>query len=238
MWTVQSSFLRFTLLIGFFCLSCSGDRGPVDPVEDVVQVSGTIRSWVCRNGFNPQPSLDRLYVRDWRGSATIVSIDSLGQHDSCFADDSSEYQIELAPGTYDLVLETDHNYPETLFAVTMGKDTIIDWEIDVWWYDSDSLTFRIAYELASDSLGETAERAYLMFLNDRIGNMLEIESARREVYWPDNDPNFYSPGYALSVRPGFRLWQAFEAAKDVLDEYKSFFPEHTSLYAHAVVCLW
>lgn len=238
MWTVQPRFLGFTLVAGVICLSCSGDRAPVDPVENVVRVSGTIRSWVCRNGFNPQPSLDRLYVRDWRGSAELTFVDSLGRQDSCFADDSSEYKIELTPGRYDLVLETDHNYPETLFAVAVAKDTVLDWEIDVWWYDGDSLTFRIVYDLVSDSLGETAERAYLMFLNDRIGNMLEIESARRAVYWPDHDPNSYSPGYAMAVRPGFRIWQVIEAANDVLDEYGSFFPEHTSLYAHGVLCLW
>lgn len=234
---IQRCTISVVLIIIILAIACDQDDKPTSPASDKVRVTGTISSWTCRSVEYPSPSADFRYAVDGQAAAKVAFVDSLGHHDSCLTDDSSKYVIYVRPGTYDIILETGHSFPDTLTGVAVTHDTAVNLSFRIGWLDADSIQFGILFDPPSDSIGEASERAYLMFLNDRVGNMLEIDSATRRSNIYDYGPPVMYVSYNLTINSNYRMWEVLMACYPVLEEYQSFFPEYVDLYPRVFICM-
>ena len=233
-----SGVFSVVVIVVLFLVTCSVDRSTTGPTQDTVKVSGRIISLYCPGSIPPIYSTDN-YAVDWNGRAKIAFIDSAGQHDSCFIDDSSDYTIDIPSGTYDILLETDHALPQLYPGINITADTTIDISFRLEWLTRDTVSLHFVYYDAADSIGEINERAFLLFLGDRTNNMLRIDQVTRIAWvYYEIEPPWMSAIYRVPISSLFRSWQVFAKCDSVFEEYPNFFPEGTYVGDRGYVCFY
>ncbi|MEW6051893.1 MAG: hypothetical protein AB1644_12640 [Candidatus Zixiibacteriota bacterium] len=213
------------LVLGFLCWSCSDDDQPIKP-EVLNSVTGQVVAWRCelRDPVNNPPG-GYPYASLTERRALLTFVDSSGKSDSCLTDDSSWFEIQLPSGLYSLIVETDFTYPDTVQEVRVTHDIVFD--VDVWWQwvFADTLLAVFPYRNPDDSLGELVERAYLQFLQDRVGDVIHQSAAprRMRVIFPDTNEWLYVY-YSIPLAPEIRMWHVYDEVRQILQDYASFFP--------------
>ena len=233
-------YLVMSLAILSFCgiISCSDEEKLVyisDSDVVNVEVSGTVYAYHCGwlEGYNGSTR----YTVSTGVKATIKFL-RLGDYSYIFeTDDSSDYEILIDTGTYDIIVEIDHSFPVTKERVFIGNDTTVDFEFFYVTEVPDTLSLEFYYNPASDSLGEEAEMNYLNSLNSRLRNVFDIENCTKRIY-EGQFLSTYHVYYYTTYDTSYYFWEIVESANNILAIYESEYPEELDVQFLSFFCLF
>ncbi len=228
------------LVILSFCgiLSCSDEEKLVyisDSDVVNVEVSGTVYAYYC-GWFEGYNGSTRYTVAT--GEKATIKFLRLGDYSYIFeTDDSSDYKMLIDTGTYDIIVEIGHSFPDTAENVYIANDTTIDFEFIYATLIPDTLSLEFYYNPAADSLGEEVETNHLNSLNGRLGNVLDIENCTRTAHY-SQILGSYHVYYYTAFDTSYYFWQVVEAANNILAIYESVYPEELDVHFFAIYCLF
>jgi len=226
--------IYFMIMIGVFLslVSCSGDD-PVSSIAGDTRITGQVRAYICEINDDSYYYYGENYYKTYYSlvtgrEATVKFIDPGEGVYTVETDDSSRFMAMLDSGTYNIVVEIWHAWPDTFYYVSIPGDTFMDLQILYDYLSLGSLDLYFRYEPASDSLGEYMERYYLDRLSLKTGNLLYVD---RAIKTPgiSNRPEYWYHYYKVPVDPSRPLWMIYDEIKQELDDPMNGFPEEMRL---------
>ena len=224
------------LVLVFVITGCSDDGNPVG-VSGANHVTGQVMIYLCtlwEDDFNNW-GWDHRYTVTTGEKAEVRLVFPNGQSRQILTDDSSAFLYVLDSGTYDIIVQTPHSYPDTFSNVEIATDTTLKLKILFDYLETDHLTFYYRYNSGLDSLGERLERHYLEKIDQSIGNDLRLDLAKRTIDTVYMSDIYYIKYRIPTTRPRY-LWMTYEKARWLLERESCEFPETLKLNYLGYIC--
>jgi len=234
---LRLSSIMLLLIAAALIFSCSDDEKIVnidDPDIFNVEVTGTVYAYYC-NPYQEYNGSDRYTVST--GMKATIEFLRVGDYSYIFkTDDSSNYEMQIDTGTYDIVLKNDHAFPDTIMNVEIAGDTVIDFEFLYATLWPDTLSLEFYYNPDSDSLGESTQVALMNSLNGALGHILDIDQRIRR----DHHGGYGSYGvyYEVPFDTGYYFWEVWLAATSELEAAEHIFPYEMDVHFLPIMCLF
>lgn len=240
--------------------TCTEERHINRSIADPVHVHGTVRAWRCGigdwvNNSPLEPDWLRFSVRTGE-PASVTFIQDNGPRRTVETDESSDFDLHLSQGSYEIVVETGYSYPpDSIDNVHLdaGDTTIV---LDIVYDVMDPLNILCAfnYDSGEDTLGIGLEWGIIQELNQRsyaggnpvpVFNLGQVDpSGARTVYKSEFSPQIYV-SYQLPINreyDGTRTWSVMGATEFlhaiIRNDDTHFFPDNFSLSPHGVyICM-
>ena len=203
------------ILIVLTVLSCSEDDHTVTGgMTGDYQLTAQVLGYECSWPRNPYGDHRYTVTTGGRARASVYREGVLIGRE--FADDSSFIRLPLDSGVYDIILESDHTYPDTFRNVTIEQDSFRYFEI-IYSFWRPEVCFLYHYDYIGDSLGYQKEWLYITELTGELADMFDLKYFEREVnFYGIFDSSLYVY-YWIPVTERYFPWFAFEEISEVYD---------------------
>lgn len=200
-------FVTAIFLIGLAC-----DESNLLVTSDApVRVSGIVEARQCVSFTPIEP-----YAIEYQHYATLRFVRSDGTIFSIRTDDSSMFAVSVDTGTYSVILESGHTFPDTLRDIRLVRDTVLDFLLTIDYLSADTINLQFSYSITGDSLGRAAELQFLSILNVRLGDALQLDGANR-VVTELSIIGRVVVNYRTPVREGLQIWSVSQSIRYLTD---------------------
>lgn len=221
--------------VGVTILSCADETVKSSQSRPSVRVTGEVLAWYCgvRDGWNPTP--EPRYTVATGEPALVKFIRTDGLTVEVKTDESSSLNASIEKGSYMLVLQIGHAYPDTLPSVTITGDTTIELNAVYDFLASDTIDLSFYYRSTADSLGEAEEYMWLERLANEMEPSLVLSNALRRV---DSNQwvSWVVVHYRVPLAPDFLAWEVCEQAKTTVSQLGDF-PDNFHIRLDSYICL-
>lgn len=216
-----------TGLVLYYLQACTEKKYIIQ--DDTIKLSGLILACYCDpcgTGWYPNPEYETRYSVATGKVAKVSFVALSGNMCTVNTDDSSTYSIFLDSGTYKIIVETGHTFPDTFKNVSVTKDSELNLAIAYDWLVGDTIWINFRYENDLDTIGMSAEVNEIKELNYLIGGGIQEVFNIREVktYNFINDTITYVI-YSIPINPDRFLWEVYERSFRLLNTPNQGFPD-------------
>jgi len=231
----KNSYYRLPILSILFLLLFQGcTEKKYIFIENKIELSGEVLAYYC---YYETWGRDERYSVNTGKPAKVSFVSQSGDMCSINTDDSSGYNIFLDSGIYNIIVETGHSYPDTLFDVSVQKDTAINLSISYAWLVDDTAWINFKYENVLDTMGKASEVEVLKKLNYlEGGGFQEIFDIREVKTYSFIDGTFTYVIYSIPVNPDRYLWEVYERSYRLLQTTELGFPAGMGIGLSWYIC--
>gem|GEM_PF-5691789 len=212
-------FIAGLMLLLLIAVQCGDDKTTIQS-SNKVTVSGQVG--VLPDSFpedgyvTPEPYSVMTGLPAYLDFEDINESDPAAEVPSTQTDDSSNYRIDLEPGWYRVLVNTDRSFPSFFDSVHIATDTSLNFIVQVDFPTADSVVIIFDYLSSQDEpmirpLTPEQEISYIGQLNEAIHRLLDTTGMRRVGLIVLEPMSGGATWYTIPVCEGHLTWEAYFA---------------------------